>query len=69
MSSADRTWSRSTRPVAAGGAVRTAADAAAPGLRRAGLLATRRHGGHVRNTRNVPDLSALGTDLLTAVPR
>ncbi|MFF7163590.1 hypothetical protein ACFZBP_19900 [Streptomyces sp. NPDC008086] len=55
--------------MAAGGAVRTAAAAFAPGLRRAGLLTTRRHGRHVRNTRNGPDLTALGTDLLTAVPR
>ncbi|KUO05387.1 helix-turn-helix domain-containing protein [Streptomyces caeruleatus] len=38
-------------------------------LRRAGLLTTRRHGRYVRNTLNVPDLTALGTDLLTAVLR
>ncbi|MEU9570860.1 helix-turn-helix domain-containing protein [Streptomyces massasporeus] len=38
-------------------------------LRRAGLLTTRRHGRYVRNTLDLPALSALGTDLLTAVLR
>ncbi|MFE1441414.1 DUF5937 family protein [Streptomyces sp. NPDC058739] len=38
-------------------------------LRRAGLLTARRHGRYVRHTLNVPDLTALGTDLLAAVLR
>ncbi|KUJ67139.1 ArsR family transcriptional regulator [Streptomyces albus subsp. albus] len=38
-------------------------------LRRAGLLSTRRHGRYVRYTLNLPDLTALGTDLLAAVLR
>lgn len=38
-------------------------------LRRAGLLTTQRNGRYVRNTLNLPDLTALGTDLLTAVLR
>ncbi|MFE7273449.1 DUF5937 family protein [Streptomyces sp. NPDC057623] len=38
-------------------------------LRRAGLLTTERHGRYVRNTLNLPGLTALGTDLLTAVLR
>ncbi|MEU9406996.1 helix-turn-helix domain-containing protein [Streptomyces sp. NPDC048281] len=38
-------------------------------LRRAGLLTTRRHGRYVRYTLSVPDLTALGTDLLAAVLR
>ncbi|WP_157253716.1 helix-turn-helix domain-containing protein [Nonomuraea typhae] len=38
-------------------------------LRRAGLLTARRHGRYVRHTLNLPDLTALGTDLLTAVLR
>ncbi|MEU8635424.1 helix-turn-helix domain-containing protein [Amycolatopsis sp. NPDC048633] len=38
-------------------------------LRRAGLLTTRRHGRYVRYTLNVPDLTALGADLLAAVLR
>ncbi|MEV4070327.1 helix-turn-helix domain-containing protein [Nonomuraea fuscirosea] len=38
-------------------------------LRRAGLLTTQRHGRHVRYSVNLPDLTALGADLLTAVLR
>lgn len=38
-------------------------------LRKAGLLTPRRHGRYVRYTLNVPDLTALGTDLLAAVLR
>ncbi|MFI6499435.1 DUF5937 family protein [Nonomuraea typhae] len=38
-------------------------------LRRAGLLTARRHGRYVRHTLNLPDLTALGADLLTAVLR
>ncbi|MFC0599993.1 DUF5937 family protein [Streptomyces palmae] len=38
-------------------------------LRRAGLLTPRRHGRYVRYTLNLPDLTALGTDLLAAVLR
>ena len=38
-------------------------------LRRAGLLAARRQGRYVRYTLNLPDLTALGTDLLAAVLR
>ncbi len=38
-------------------------------LRRADLLTARRHGRYVRYTLNVPDLTALGTDLLAAVLR
>jgi DNA-binding transcriptional ArsR family regulator len=38
-------------------------------LRRAGLLTARRHGRYVRYTLNLPDLTALGTDLLAAVLR
>ncbi|MEV0316885.1 DUF5937 family protein [Streptomyces sp. NPDC050658] len=38
-------------------------------LRRAGLLTTRRHGRYVRNTLNLPELTALGGDLLAAVLR
>ncbi len=38
-------------------------------LRRAGLLTARRHGRYVRYTVNLPDLTALGTDLLAAVLR
>jgi DNA-binding transcriptional ArsR family regulator len=38
-------------------------------LRRAGLLTPRRQGRYVRHTLNVPDLAALGTDLLAAVLR
>ncbi|WP_433891790.1 DUF5937 family protein [Streptomyces sp. CA-111067] len=38
-------------------------------LRRAGLLTTRRDGRYVRYTLNLPDLSALGSDLLAAVLR
>ncbi|MCR6488693.1 helix-turn-helix domain-containing protein [Amycolatopsis sp. OK19-0408] len=38
-------------------------------LRRAGLLTSRREGRYVRYTVNVPDLTALGTDLLAAVLR
>ncbi|MEU2623802.1 helix-turn-helix domain-containing protein [Streptomyces sp. NPDC007157] len=38
-------------------------------LRRAGLLTTRRHGRYVRYTLSLPDLTALGTDLLAAVLR
>jgi DNA-binding transcriptional ArsR family regulator len=38
-------------------------------LRRAGLLTTRREGRYVRYTLNLPDLSALGSDLLAAVLR
>ncbi|MDX2593717.1 MULTISPECIES: helix-turn-helix domain-containing protein [Streptomyces] len=38
-------------------------------LRRAGLLTARREGRYVRHSLNVPDLTALGTDLLAAVLR
>ncbi|MBB5932089.1 helix-turn-helix domain-containing protein [Streptomyces echinatus] len=38
-------------------------------LRRAGLLTARRHGRYVRHTLNLSELTALGTDLLTAVLR
>ncbi len=38
-------------------------------LRRAGLLTTRRQGRYVRYTVNLPDLTALGADLLAAVLR
>ncbi|MFD4240275.1 DUF5937 family protein [Streptomyces sp. NPDC058525] len=38
-------------------------------LRRAGLLTGRRQGRYVRYTLNLPDLTALGTDLLAAVLR
>ncbi|MET7464384.1 helix-turn-helix domain-containing protein [Nonomuraea sp. NPDC005501] len=38
-------------------------------LRRAGLLTARRHGRYVRYTVKLPDLTALGADLLTAVLR
>lgn len=38
-------------------------------LRRAGLLTARRHGRYIRYTLNLPDLSALGADLLAAVLR
>ncbi|MET7993580.1 DUF5937 family protein [Amycolatopsis sp. NPDC005232] len=38
-------------------------------LRRAGLLTTRRHGRYVQYTLNLPDLTALGADLLAAVLR
>ncbi|MEU6125261.1 helix-turn-helix domain-containing protein [Streptomyces sp. NPDC047123] len=38
-------------------------------LRRAGLLTAERHGRYVRHTLNVPDLTALGSDLLAAVLR
>ena len=38
-------------------------------LRRAGLLTARRQGRYVRHTLSVPDLTALGTDLLAAVLR
>ncbi|MFE9248520.1 DUF5937 family protein [Streptomyces sp. NPDC007088] len=38
-------------------------------LRRAGLLTSRRHGRYVRYTLNLPELTALGTDLLAAVLR
>ncbi|WP_030160866.1 helix-turn-helix domain-containing protein [Streptomyces sp. NRRL S-244] len=38
-------------------------------LRGAGLLTARRHGRYVRYTLNLPDLTALGTDLLAAVLR
>lgn len=38
-------------------------------LRRAGLLTARRQGRYVRYTVNLPDLTALGADLLTAVLR
>ncbi|MGV9351791.1 DUF5937 family protein [Streptomyces spiralis] len=38
-------------------------------LRRAGLLTARRQGRYVRYTLNLPDLAALGTDLLAAVLR
>lgn len=38
-------------------------------LRRAGLLTARRDGRYVRYALNLPDLAALGTDLLTAVLR
>jgi DNA-binding transcriptional ArsR family regulator len=38
-------------------------------LRRAGLLTTRREGRYVRYTVNLPDLTALGADLLAAVLR
>ncbi|GGX79122.1 DUF5937 family protein [Streptomyces anandii] len=38
-------------------------------LRRAGLLTARRQGRYVRYAASLPDLSALGTDLLTAILR
>ncbi|WP_031517717.1 DUF5937 family protein [Streptomyces sp. NRRL F-5123] len=38
-------------------------------LRRAGLLTSHRHGRYVRYTLNLPDLTALGSDLLSAVLR
>ncbi|MFJ5727413.1 DUF5937 family protein [Streptomyces paradoxus] len=38
-------------------------------LRRAGLLTTRRHGRYVRNTLDLPALTSLGGDLLTALLR
>ncbi|SFW92100.1 DNA-binding transcriptional regulator, ArsR family [Amycolatopsis australiensis] len=38
-------------------------------LRRAGLLTSRRQGRYVRYTVNLPDLTALGADLLAAVLR
>jgi hypothetical protein len=38
-------------------------------LRRAGLLTARRHGRYVSYTLNLPDLTALGADLLAAVLR
>ncbi|NUW46871.1 helix-turn-helix domain-containing protein [Nonomuraea rhodomycinica] len=38
-------------------------------LRRAGLLTARRQGRYVRHSLNVPDLTALGADLLAAVLR
>ncbi|WST79072.1 helix-turn-helix domain-containing protein [Streptomyces sp. NBC_01136] len=38
-------------------------------LRRAGLLAARRQGRYVRYSLNLPDLTALGADLLAAVLR
>lgn len=38
-------------------------------LRRAGLLTARRHGRYVRYSLNLPDLTALGTDLLAAALR
>ncbi len=38
-------------------------------LRRTVLLTTRRHGRYVRNTLDVPDPTAPGTGLLTAVLR
>ncbi|MFE4962867.1 DUF5937 family protein [Streptomyces sp. NPDC056660] len=38
-------------------------------LRRAGLLTARRHGRYVRYSLSLPDLTALGTDLLAAVLR
>ncbi len=38
-------------------------------LRRAGLLTGRRHGRYIRYTLNLPDLTALGSDLLAAVLR
>jgi DNA-binding transcriptional ArsR family regulator len=38
-------------------------------LRRAGLLTARRHGRYVRYTLNLPDLTALGADLLAVVLR
>ncbi|MER7615534.1 helix-turn-helix domain-containing protein [Nonomuraea wenchangensis] len=38
-------------------------------LRRAGLLTARRHGRYVRYAVSLPDLTALGTDLLAAVLR
>ncbi|EPD63214.1 hypothetical protein HMPREF1211_03555 [Streptomyces sp. HGB0020] len=38
-------------------------------LRRAGLITPRREGRYVRYTLNLPDLTALGTDVLTAVLR
>ncbi|WP_405741801.1 helix-turn-helix domain-containing protein [Streptomyces sp. NBC_00028] len=38
-------------------------------LRRAGLLTARRQGRYVRHTLSLPDLTALGTDLLAAVLR
>ncbi len=38
-------------------------------LRRAGLLTSRRHGRYVRHALDLPDLTALGSDLLAAVLR
>ncbi len=38
-------------------------------LRRTGLLVGRREGRYVRYSLNLPDLTALGTDLLAAVLR
>ncbi|WP_435853684.1 ArsR/SmtB family transcription factor [Streptomyces purpurascens] len=38
-------------------------------LRRVGLLTAWRHGRYVRHTLNLPDLTALGADLLAAVLR
>lgn len=38
-------------------------------LRGAGLLTARRHGRYVRYTLHLPDVTALGTDLLAAVLR
>ncbi|GHK01721.1 hypothetical protein SY2F82_35180 [Streptomyces sp. Y2F8-2] len=38
-------------------------------LRRAGLLTARRHGRYVRCTLKLPDVTALGADLLAAVLR
>ncbi|MER5791551.1 helix-turn-helix domain-containing protein [Streptomyces sp. NPDC001980] len=38
-------------------------------MRRAGLLTTRRHGRYVRYSLNLPDVTALGADLLAAVLR
>jgi hypothetical protein len=38
-------------------------------LRRAGLLTARRHGRYIRYTLNLPDPTALGTDVLAAVLR
>lgn len=38
-------------------------------LRRAGLLTARRHGRYVRHTLNLPEMTALGADLLAAVLR
>ncbi|MEV0848005.1 helix-turn-helix domain-containing protein [Streptomyces sp. NPDC049954] len=38
-------------------------------LRRAGLLTSRRHGRYVRYSLNLPEMTALGTDLLAAVLR
>lgn len=38
-------------------------------LRRAGLLTARRHGRYLRHTLHLPDLTALGSDLLAAILR